>query len=678
VRPDRSSRESGLALSVTSSSVRTILQPFADWCRLGVRDPSLLVDRDGRPVRVGERFVLYFNGRDRHLAENGITRVGSARSRDLIDWEPDPAPAFEDGDYATTAGAIEVAAGTYRLYYAFDTARGFRLAESPDGAKWSIRREPILTPGAFSCRRIGLPFVFWHRDRWLMLLEGLRSSFAVYAAASDDGLSWQPMNDGEPVYAPAQDSWDALAQANPSLAKVLIEDDRELPCLFYNGCVQPGDWDLGLLTSPDPFVSPWQPLGRPFLTRADMPSDTGRLEGARFIAGECAGTGRLLFFALPARDAFEGARIMAADVQIAADAAARAAAAPEHPSEKAAVSVAPEGMANSTEPKQRSWARRLKRSVRRWRRRLLTRDKIDEPRARPGRSGAGRSAEQAAERAAARKAERHRLKAAKNARAESAETAKAVRQAVDPETQVNAEAQFNDELAQRYFQIWQQWPIQRLTHAVESRWLLDLVQPGETVLLVGSGGGREIETLLPRAGRIVAMDISPEMLRIGAERYRDAPVEWRRGDAQDPPADLTGFDHAIGVGGVLCYLPQPEAALVNLRRTLRPGGRLTLGIFNAEHATEAKGDRDLSSGRVRRVYSVRKMRSMLAHACYVVEAVRGHRFFVDALPPSWNAEPGVDSDRDELLARFTALESDLVDRLAPEQAKHLWVVARAL
>jgi hypothetical protein len=39
---------------------------------------------------------------------------------------------------------------------------------------------------------------------------------------------------------------------------------------------------------------------------------------------------------------------------------------------------------------------------------------------------------------------------------------------------------------------------------------------------------------------------------------------------------------------------------------------------------------------------------------------------------------GLDPDRDDLLARFTALEADLVDRLAPEQAKHLWVVARAL
>jgi hypothetical protein len=52
--------------------------------------------------------VRYFNGRDRHLAENGITRVGSARSPDLVDWEPDPAPAFEDDDHATTAGTIRL------------------------------------------------------------------------------------------------------------------------------------------------------------------------------------------------------------------------------------------------------------------------------------------------------------------------------------------------------------------------------------------------------------------------------------------------------------------------------------------------------------------------------------------------------------------------------------------
>ena len=421
-------------------------------------------------------------------------------------------------------------------------------------------------------------------------------------------------------------------------------------------------------------MRPWQPVGHPFLTRGEMTSGAGRLEGARFVAGDRPGAGRLLFFALPSRDAFEGAQIMAADVQITTGAAAVAGGCP---AEGPAASPPSEAVPRAAEPARReqgSWARRLKRSVRRWRRRLS-----------PGGSAApaakadrpvGRGS---ADKAAARKAERRRAKAGRNQpAARAAEAEEPVRRSLDPKAQADAEVQFNDALAQRYFQIWQQWPIQRLTHSVESKWLLDLVKPGESVLLVGSGGGREIETLLPRAGRIVAMDISPEMLRIGAERYRDAPIEWRKGDAQDPPADLTDFDHAIGVGGVFCYLPQPEMALANLRRTLRPGGRLTLGIFNAEHPTEAKGDKDLSSGRVRRVYSVRKIRSMLAHACYVVEAVRGHRFFVDQLPSSWNAEPGVDPERDDLLARFTALEADLAERLAPEQAKHLWVVGRAL
>ena len=663
-------------LSVTSSSVRTILQPFADWSRLGVRDPSLLVDVDGTPVRVGERFVLYFNARDRHLSEDGITRVGCARSHDLVDWEPDPTPAFEDGAYATTAGVIQIDAGRYRLYYAFDTARGFRLAESPDGVRWSIRREPILAPDAFRCRRIGLPFVFRQGDRWLMLLEGLRSHFAIHAAASDDGLSWQPLNDGEPIYAPAPDSWDALAQANPSLARVPIPEDRELACLFYNGCAQPGDWDLGLVTSPEPFVRPWRPVGHPFLTRAEMTAGAGRLEGARFVAGERPGAGRLLFFALPSRDAFEGARIMTAELEIAAAAAAVIVG----PAEEPAASPPTQDVLHAAEPprpKRRSWARRLKRSLRRLQRRLLSPGGTVPASARQ--SVDRKSADRSAGKAAARKAERHRAKAGRNPpAARSVEPDEPARRPLDPQTHADAEAQFNDALAQRYFQIWQQWPIQRLTHSVESKWLLDLVKPGESVLLVGSGGGREIETLLPRAGRIVAMDISPEMLRIGAERYRDTPIEWRKGDAQDPPADLTDFDHAIGVGGVFCYLPQPEMALVNLRRTLRPGGRLTLGIFNAEHPTESKGDKDLSSGRVRRVYSVRKIRSMIAHACYVVEAVRGHRFFVDQLPSSWNAEPGADPELDDLLARCTALEADLVERLAPEQAKHLWVVGRAL
>jgi arsenite methyltransferase len=110
--------------------------------------------------------------------------------------------------------------------------------------------------------------------------------------------------------------------------------------------------------------------------------------------------------------------------------------------------------------------------------------------------------------------------------------------------------------------------------------------PGERVLDVGCGPGFFVAELLDRVGpegAVAGTDRSPEMLAAAARRCaRRANVEFHRADATALPVAGGAFDRALCVQ-VLEYLPDPDAALAELHRALRPGGRLV--VWDIDWAT---------------------------------------------------------------------------------------------
>ena len=112
--------------------------------------------------------------------------------------------------------------------------------------------------------------------------------------------------------------------------------------------------------------------------------------------------------------------------------------------------------------------------------------------------------------------------------------------------------------------------------------------PGEAALDIGCGSGRST-ALLARAvgptGRVVGLDLSRPLLDLARARLeREGSIGWTElvlGDAQVHRFAET-FDLVLSIFGVM-FFESPEAAFANLRRALRPTGRLVYLCWQAPH-----------------------------------------------------------------------------------------------
>ena len=107
-------------------------------------------------------------------------------------------------------------------------------------------------------------------------------------------------------------------------------------------------------------------------------------------------------------------------------------------------------------------------------------------------------------------------------------------------------------------------------------------KPGERVLEVGPGTGYyslHVARRLEPGGTLDVLDIQQEMLDQTVRRAHESGISNItpvRGDAQALPYPDNGFDAAY-LNFVLGEIPDRDAALRELRRTLKPGGRLVIG-----------------------------------------------------------------------------------------------------
>ncbi len=110
------------------------------------------------------------------------------------------------------------------------------------------------------------------------------------------------------------------------------------------------------------------------------------------------------------------------------------------------------------------------------------------------------------------------------------------------------------------------------------------VRPGSRVLDVAAGYGEPALTAARKAGpegRVVATDISAEMLAFGRERAAAAGmgnVEFIESDASSLDFPPASFDAAVSRWGII-FEPDGEAAAGRIRGFLKPGARIAISSW---------------------------------------------------------------------------------------------------
>ena len=157
---------------------------------------------------------------------------------------------------------------------------------------------------------------------------------------------------------------------------------------------------------------------------------------------------------------------------------------------------------------------------------------------------------------------------------------------------------------------------------------------GAKVLEVAPGPGYQaVEMARAGVARVTGLDISRTMVEIGTQTARQAGVhvEFRQGDVSAMPFAAESFD-LIVCQAAFKNFRQPLAALNEMYRVLRPGGRAVIQDMNrdvagADIAAEVRGMRlsrinsfmtrlTLSTMLRRRAYSAARFERLVAHTAF--------------------------------------------------------------
>ena len=113
------------------------------------------------------------------------------------------------------------------------------------------------------------------------------------------------------------------------------------------------------------------------------------------------------------------------------------------------------------------------------------------------------------------------------------------------------------------------------------------IRPGQTVCDMGCGNGfytLELARRVGPRGRVYAVDVQPEMLRMLVRRLADEGIRNVKpvlGTAIDPRLPKGEVDVVLCID-VYHEFSHPEAMLARIRESLAPGGRLVLAEFRGE------------------------------------------------------------------------------------------------
>lgn len=114
-------------------------------------------------------------------------------------------------------------------------------------------------------------------------------------------------------------------------------------------------------------------------------------------------------------------------------------------------------------------------------------------------------------------------------------------------------------------------------------------KPGERILDLAAGTGTSSASLAKSGATVVAADFSPGMIAVGRRRYAGVPnIEFVEADATALPFEGDEFD-AVTISFGLRNVVDPRAALAEMLRVTRPGGRIVICEFSTPPVSLVRG-----------------------------------------------------------------------------------------
>jgi ubiquinone/menaquinone biosynthesis C-methylase UbiE len=134
-----------------------------------------------------------------------------------------------------------------------------------------------------------------------------------------------------------------------------------------------------------------------------------------------------------------------------------------------------------------------------------------------------------------------------------------------------------------YEQLWQA----QLAEAQSALLSLASLEMGEQVLDIACGTGLvsfEASRAVSRSGHVLGIDLSERMVDAAEQRAQEMKLSncsFSRMDAETLALPDASFDVVLCALGLM-YMPDPEKAVREMRRVLRPGGRVSLAVWGEQ------------------------------------------------------------------------------------------------
>ncbi len=127
------------------------------------------------------------------------------------------------------------------------------------------------------------------------------------------------------------------------------------------------------------------------------------------------------------------------------------------------------------------------------------------------------------------------------------------------------------------------WEISGLASMGEDLVAHSDIGAGTTVLDVGAGSGNAALPAARAGGKVVASDLTPELLEKGRARSEaeGLDIEWVEADAEALPFEDARFDRVLSAIGAM-FAPRHDVTAAELARVCAPGGMVTMANWAPE------------------------------------------------------------------------------------------------